>query len=239
MMEVNWAGQDWKLRADRSVYWPARQTLIVADTHFGKAAHFRAAGVPVPSGTTRHTLERLSVALEATAAHRLVVLGDFFHNRGGLNEALFDQLGEWRKRWDGLDILNVRGNHDHQAGDPPKHLRVRCESGPCHDEAEPTVAMRHEPGVVSNAAVLAGHLHPGVRLQGKGNDSMRVACFWFGSRCAVLPAFGAFTGMSMVRPLRGDRVFAIGPGAVVEVGKSAPAKRHAKRPKLTDPASNR
>ena len=47
---------------------------------------------------------------------------------------------------------------------------------------------------------------------------MRAPCFHFGPRVAVLPAFGAFTGMHPVRVRRGDRVFAIGPDAVVEVG---------------------
>ena len=35
---------------------------------------------------------------------------------------------------------------------------------------------------------------------------------------AVLPAFGSFTGMGMIRPEVGDRVFAVAEDEVVEVG---------------------
>lgn len=220
MTDIEWGGQHWQLRADRSMYWPSRSTLIVADSHFGKAAHFRAAGVPVPGGTTRHTLDRLDVALRATGAERLVVLGDFFHSRGGVCDGLLAQLLAWRERWWGLAVVNVRGNHDRQAGDPPRALGVECCSDPCVEPCqsdEPAVAFAHEPRAVSNASVLAGHVHPGVMLEGRGNDRMRLACFWLGSRVAVLPAFGAFTGMKVVRPVRGDRVFVVGPAAVREV----------------------
>ncbi|MEM1027301.1 MAG: ligase-associated DNA damage response endonuclease PdeM [Planctomycetota bacterium] len=217
MSDIEWSGQTWRLRADRSVHWKTRNTLIVADPHFGKADHFRGAGIPVPKGTTRHNLERLDVALRATASTRLVVLGDFFHSRGGVTDELIEQLREWRRSWDGLSILNVRGNHDRQAGDPPAELKIECVAGPCRDQLDPAVAFAHEPAVVSNAGTLCGHLHPAVLLEGLGKARLRAACFHFQTRQAVLPAFGAFTGMKVIRPRRGDRVFAIGPAEVAEV----------------------
>ena len=42
--------------------------------------------------------------------------------------------------------------------------------------------------------VLAGHLHPGVRLHGPGRQSVRLPCFAFGRNAALLPAFSEFTG---------------------------------------------
>ncbi|MEO0514132.1 MAG: ligase-associated DNA damage response endonuclease PdeM [Planctomycetota bacterium] len=217
MSDVEWGGQTWRLRADRSMYWLEQRTLIVADPHFGKAEHFRGAGIPVPPGTTRHNLERLDVALHATAARRLVIVGDFFHSRGGVTDGLVEQLVDWRRRWDGLDVMNVRGNHDRQAGDPPAEIGIDCVAGPCRDERCGAVAFAHEPAVVSNAVTLCGHLHPAVRLEGRGKYRLRAACFHFQTRKAVLPAFGAFTGMHVIRPRRGDRVFAVGPAEVVEV----------------------
>jgi len=232
MSELEWGGQTWRLRADRTAYWPARKTLVVADPHFGKAEHFRGAGIPVPRGTTRHNLERLDVALEATAANRLVVVGDFFHSRGGVTGDLIDQLTAWRRRWDGLEVINVRGNHDRQAGDPPAEVGVRCVVGPWRDERSAAVAFAHEPAVVSNAATLCGHLHPAVRLEGPGKARLRAACFHFQVRKAVLPAFGAFTGMKVIRPRRGDRVFAVGPAEVVEVSGVAPRGRSSAAPSI-------
>ena len=51
-LNVHVAGEDLLLLPEKAVYWPAEQMLIVADIHFGKAASFRALGVPVPRGTT-------------------------------------------------------------------------------------------------------------------------------------------------------------------------------------------
>ena len=56
------------LDADRSLFLPASQTLIVADVHWGKAAAFRALGVPVPHGTTKAGLATLDAALRRTEA---------------------------------------------------------------------------------------------------------------------------------------------------------------------------
>src|SRR5262249_50769057 len=44
---VEIAGERVTLLAERAAYWQRTRTLLVADTHFGKAATFRAAGIPV------------------------------------------------------------------------------------------------------------------------------------------------------------------------------------------------
>ena len=64
---------------------------------------------------------------------------------------------------------------------------------------------------------LAGHIHPAVRLSASGEKSVRLPCFWFGARCGVLPAFGAFTGSAEVLPRRGDQVFVIAEEEVLQV----------------------
>ena len=228
MDPIEWGGSTWQLRADRTLYWPERHTLIVADPHFGKAEYFRRSGIPVPAGTTRHNLERLDVALRETSAQRLIVLGDFFHSRQGVTEALLGQLRQWRSRWDGLSMINLRGNHDRQAGDPPADLEIRCEAGPWRDQLLPNIAFAHEPCVCSNAVTWCGHIHPAVQLEGLGKTRIKAPCFFLEKRSATMPAFGAFTGTKVLRPKPGDRVFAIGPGVVLEVtpppGMKAPAR---------------
>jgi metallophosphoesterase superfamily enzyme len=44
------------LLPEKAVFWPAQGMLIIADIHFGKAASFRAQGIPVPRGTTTENL---------------------------------------------------------------------------------------------------------------------------------------------------------------------------------------
>jgi DNA ligase-associated metallophosphoesterase len=215
--ELDWGGHAWQLRPDRTIYWRHAQTLIMADPHFGKGQYFRGSGIPVPTGTTQSNLNTLDAAIQATQPKRLIVLGDFFHSSGGVTSDLLDQLRVWRDRWSELEVINTRGNHDRQAGDPPEDLRIRCVASPHVDHDDTKIRFAHEPTASPKSFTLCGHLHPGVRLQGAAKSRLRTVCFLFSERTAVLPAFGAFTGMKIMHPMRSDRVFAVGPDRVIEV----------------------
>ncbi|RZL10612.1 MAG: hypothetical protein EOP40_05710, partial [Rubrivivax sp.] len=102
--------------AERAVHWPAQRTLFVADLHIGKAAVFRARGLPVPQGTTTDTLTRLSLALRASGAERLVVLGDLLHARESHAEPTMAVLRRWRLDHASLACIALEGNHDRHAG---------------------------------------------------------------------------------------------------------------------------
>jgi DNA ligase-associated metallophosphoesterase len=199
-------GEELHLLRERAVYWPRRATLLVADPHFGKAAAFRSAGVPVPAGTTAGTLARIDAALARTSATRLVFLGDFLHAREGRSVATLDALGAWRGTHAAVDVLLVRGNHDRRAGDPPPALHIRCVDAPLVD---PPFAFVHHPGEVPDAYALAGHIHPSVTMVGRGRQRTRLPCFWFGAKWAVLPALGEFTGLANVEPVAGDELFVV------------------------------
>jgi hypothetical protein len=69
---VELAGEQLWLLAHKAVYWPARKMLVVADIHFGKAAAFRALGVPVPRGTTSQNLLALDALLASYASEEIV-----------------------------------------------------------------------------------------------------------------------------------------------------------------------
>ncbi len=68
------AGESVELLAERALYWPRTRTLLVADVHLGKAAAFRAGGVPVPRGATASDLARLGALVARTGAGRLTGL---------------------------------------------------------------------------------------------------------------------------------------------------------------------
>jgi uncharacterized protein len=207
-------GEDLLLLAERALYWRRTRTLLIADPHFGKAATFRTAGVPVPAGTTDGTLARIDATLARTGAARLVFLGDFLHARQGRSPATVAALGAWRERHAGLDVVLVRGNHDRRAGDPPAELRIRCVDAPL---VEPPLGFVHHPGPVPGAYALAGHLHPGATMIGRGRQRLRLPCFWFGAQWAVLPAFGEFTGLATIDARPGDQVFIVAGDAVHDV----------------------
>jgi DNA ligase-associated metallophosphoesterase len=214
MVECKVAGQDLVLLPERAVYWPAEKTLFVADFHLGKAASFRRAGIPLPSGTTAENVERLGCAIDKTGAKQVVFLGDFLHSAMGRTQSTFERFAAWRESRKAVDLTLVRGNHDKKAGDPPEEWSMRCiEAG----ETLGPFVLNHEPGASRGGYALAGHIHPAVRFSADGEKPLRLPCFWFGSRFGVLPAFGAFTGNAQVLPRRGDQVFVIAEHEVLQV----------------------
>lgn len=197
-----------------AAYWPRRKTLLVADAHLGKAAAFRGAGIPVPRGTTEENLDRLSALARTCRAERIVFLGDLVHSAAARRAASAAFI-RWRRRENGLHIVLVRGNHDRHAGDPEASWEVECVPEP---HVEDTLALCHAPQAVAGCYAIAGHTHPGARLSGRGRERLRLPCFWFTPTHAVLPAFGAFTGLADVLPAARDRVYLAAGARVVRAG---------------------
>lgn len=215
--EIEWCGDRLALLAERAVWWAARETLIVADLHLGKPEHFRLFGAPVPEEVTRSDLARVSGLIEEFGPRRVVILGDLLHSRVAQG-ATVGALRRWRQSHAGVAVELVRGNHDRKAGDPPGEVGIVCLDGPVRDGA---LWLAHEPPDEPPGPTLAAHVHPAVRMSGRGaRGSMRAPCFWVRKSLLVLPAFGAFTGCRTVRPRSGDRVFALGEGEIAEVGFS-------------------
>jgi DNA ligase-associated metallophosphoesterase len=212
-----------ELLADHALLLPQTRALVVADVHLGKAATFRARGVPVPQGTTTDNLRRLDALLAATGAGLLVFLGDLFHAREAHAPATLAALRVWRARHPHVDMVLVEGNHDRHAGTPPADLGVRVVQEPWPLGA---LALCHHPQRLEGAHVLAGHLHPCVRLHGGANDSLRLPCFWMRDELTLLPAFGAFTGGAPIAREAGDRVVAVAEGRLFTLPR-LPADRTA------------
>lgn len=213
-------GEQVYLMPERALYWPGASTLVVADLHWGKASTFRAAGIPLPIGTTSDDLARLDSALQRTGARRMVVLGDLFHARAGrIASHTLAELRRWRSLAGTFEILLVRGNHDRHAGDPPADLQINCVNAPAF---VPPFVFRHEPADAEGGYGLAGHVHPGLTLMGRAQERETLPCFVIGPIGAIMPAFGSFTGFGAVRPSPEDRVFVVAENEVIEVGPIDP-----------------
>ncbi len=189
---------DLALLPQRAVWSAAERTLFVADVHIGKAASFRAAGLPAPAGTTRENLARLDALIEALHPKTIVALGDLFHAREAYRDASRREFRAWRGRHANLEIRLVLGNHDARAGAPPSELGLEVVSEPAVIGG---IECRHHPLDTEDPFgpyVLAGHTHPVTRLRGPGHDSVRLPCFVMRARRLILPAFGEFTGGRVV-----------------------------------------
>ena len=246
-LDLELAGVAARLLARRAIWWPDEATLFVADVHLGKAETLRALGVPVPAGPTEATLRRLGALVDDCGARRLVVLGDLLHARPAQAPATVSALRAWRAERPGLHGVLVRGNHDDRAGDPPADLGIEVVDAPaplgpfalCHEptddapdpdadpdpDPDPDRAPHRDldPGRVRPTDPgyrLAGHLHPAVRLHGRGGDSARLPCFSVGPGQTVLPAFGEFTGSASVSRAAPQRLFAIAGDRVFEVPRA-------------------
>ena len=210
MIEFRLLDQTLHLYSQRALYWVEARTVVVADVHLGKAATFRAHGISLPGGTTQTNLTNLTAVLDQTKAQRLLILGDLLHAIAGRDVAMIEQVDHWRRQFSTLTIDLVLGNHDHHAGPPPESWRMHCvdriEEGP--------FVWQHEPEDVETGYVIAGHVHPAVRLRGPG-ERLTLPCFYFGANYAILPAFGDFTGTSVLQPKVGDTIFVLAEKEVI------------------------
>lgn len=207
---VRVAGETVLLLPEKALYWPAEKMLIVADIHFGKAAAFRALGVPVPRGTTTENLEGLDALVDAHGAQHIVFLGDFLHARAAHASATQQAMLAWRERRRDLQLALVRGNHDKHAGDPAAALGIALVVEP---HMVGPFAFCHHPDLDTPGYALAGHIHP-VYVLATRFDALRLPCFVVGSERMILPSFGAFTGGHALKPEPGDSIYVTSGDAV-------------------------
>lgn len=210
-LSVTHAGETLWLLPERALWWPAGRVLFIADLHLGKAATYRALGQPVPAGTTRENLERLSLLIARYRPAQLVFLGDFLHAAQARTPSVLDALTHWRDAHADVQCLLVRGNHDDRAGDPPETLRIQVADEPWLLGG---FAACHHPQLHATRTVIAGHVHPAISLHGRGRDYLRLPCFCLEPGCIILPAFGEFTGGWTLSPQPGRRLYPVGGQAV-------------------------
>lgn len=198
------------LLPEKAIFIPEEKTLLLADLHLGKINHFRLAGIPLPSRANDENLERLIDVINKTRANKVVFLGDLFHSHYNHE---WESLGQVLSHFPTSEFHLVLGNHDIMSQVQYERHRIKvCEElylGPLY--------LTHELVEKSKMYNLAGHVHPGVRLTGRGRQSVTLPCFYFGKRQGLMPAFGSFTGLARVGIKKEDRVFAIADGKVLDL----------------------
>ena len=209
-MNISIAGEQLQLLPQKAVYLPEHKALLLADLHFGKVNHFRKAGIAVPLKANEKNTESLIELLQETKPERVIFLGDLFHSH--YNEE-WEVIGQVAAHFKPVLFQLVLGNHDilsdHQYQRHGFSLHTQLTVGNLlltHEELNRVPAKYYN---------LSGHVHPGVRLNGKGRQALVLPCFYFGKRKGLLPAFGSFTGLATLRPKNGDQIFAIVTGKKV------------------------
>lgn len=213
-MEITLLNQVFEPLPQKSLWWKASSTLLLSDLHLGKIAHFRKAGIALPQQGTERNYAVLDDLLNHTNASRIFFLGDLFHS--DIN-AEWERFLTWRKTHASVWMAIILGNHDilphsiYQQAGLETVQKEWIEAGFC---------LRHHPlesAETKTEYVISGHVHPCFRLHGRGRQSLKFPCFYFGKHEAILPSFGHFTGGFTIEPNPGETVVCVAKNELVQI----------------------
>jgi DNA ligase-associated metallophosphoesterase len=212
-MKIEVKNEELILDKERAIFLPSQKLLVISDLHLGKTAHFRKAGLQVPSTLALHDLTRLSKLLDHYQPSKLLINGDMFHHE--LNTDI-DDFEKWKAQYQNLEFLLIKGNHDKLTDKTYQQLGIQLYD-PSYCTADFCFIHEALKCKEENLYPISGHIHPGVSIIGKAKQRLKSPCFYFGNEYAVMPAFSAFTGLYLIRPKAGEKIFAITPSRVVRV----------------------
>ncbi|SEJ78942.1 putative phosphoesterase, SbcD/Mre11-related/metallophosphoesterase, DNA ligase-associated [Cyclobacterium xiamenense] len=179
---------------EKALWLEEEKSLLVADTHFGKAGHFRKSGIPIPETVHDQDFRQLQQLIDTYKPLRFLFLGDLFHSEHNLS---WEQLLQFVEFNDTVSFHLVKGNHDILPRRMYENSYFRI-----HEDTLTLgkLLLTHEPlaGVPKGFLNVCGHLHPGVVIQGKSRQRITLPCFFYRNNCLVLPAFGRFTGLMKI-----------------------------------------
>lgn len=211
-MEITVQGVKIELFKEKYIFVPDHQFIIISDMHFGKTEHFRKSGIAIPPKTQEIDFQILAQILEKHHPKECIFLGDLFHS---IYNQAWDRLMALLGKYPEILFILVKGNHDIIS-------QNRVDKSPLHAVEHYLVndlIFTHEPQEIVEMGKynIAGHIHPGVALRGKGKQSLRLPCFYFGLDQGIMPAFGRFTGLYVLPKLKDTKVIAITPDSLIEV----------------------
>jgi DNA ligase-associated metallophosphoesterase len=211
-MDFSIVGEEMMLFPQKALFWKKQRTLLIADLHLGKVNHFRKSGIAVPSRANDHNMELLMEVIGRSKPERIIFLGDLFHSHYNPE---WEVVGEVIKHFSSISFELVLGNHDIMS-----ERQYESKGIIVYDELiiGPFLFTHHPMETIPpDLYNMAGHIHPGIHLKGKGRQSLTLPCFYFGSKQAFLPAFGNFTGLALISPEKASKVFVVADNKVMAV----------------------
>lgn len=209
-----------RLDADRALFWPAQQTLVVADVCLGKSASLHCADIAQSKGNGDDDLARLQGLIQRHAPRQLLVLGPLIHSGAGRHSTWVKRVHDWRASHPTIAMRLLDGNQAYRYDVNRLGFEVVGGTlllGPfqlCHRAQSDT----------QKAYVLTGDGHPGVILR-HGWRHHRLPAFRFGAHVGLLPAFGSFAPLQTEPLLAGEQVVAIIPDGLLRL---PPSTAHAR-----------
>ncbi|MGB0430488.1 MAG: ligase-associated DNA damage response endonuclease PdeM [Bacteroidia bacterium] len=213
-MKIELKGHQVQLLPLKALMFSELKSLVIADLHLGKASHFRKSGIAVPNQVFDSNIENLIKLLQWEKPKEVIFLGDLFHSTHN-NE--WNHFSAVIRQFPQIVFKLIIGNHDILDREHYAHSNIQIiEEYLDFDK----VRLSHEPIENCTKYNIYGHLHPGVRMVGKGRQSLRLPCFYFTNQFGVLPAFGTFTGLALQKPKEGERVYVVANNKILCVSQS-------------------
>jgi uncharacterized protein len=211
--QLRWGNLTLHLLPEKVIYVEELGSLLIADPHFGKAAHFRKAGIPVSEKLHIGDLMTIQKLIQIYKPEHLYFLGDLFHS--DLNIA-WNDLEIFAEYHPETNFHLIKGNHDILPA-----LIYRSDIWNVHRESLVLgdMILSHEPmtDIPLGKINLCGHIHPGISLYGTGRQKLTLPCFFVSPNQIILPAFGRFTGLYTMKCGKNDNAYVIAEKKVIPV----------------------
>ncbi len=201
------------LLPEKAIWEPELASIFLADLHFGKASHFRKSGIPIPEPIHQQDLDQISTLIYAFQPKDFYFLGDLFHS--DWNEQ-WEVLNQFLKTFPQTRFHLIKGNHDILSPIAYSRSSFQIHIQPLRIG---DLLLSHEPlvQIPSDQLNLCGHIHPGIRLIGKARQSIRIPIFHYRANQLILPAFGNFTGLALIKPKADDQIFGITGKKIIQI----------------------
>lgn len=194
------------LDARLAIYHRVERWLAVADVHFGYELSQRAAGAMFPLWGMASVETRLGALLDDYQPERLIIAGDFVHDRTARDPGLA-LLARLRTR---CAVVLVAGNHDRRAF-AAEEMQAACVTERfCfhHGDNAP-------PPEGAGRRVVIGHHHPAGVLSDGAGVSLKLPAFVQTATEWVLPAFSPWAAGGSGRFGRGARRWLCSPKRIL------------------------
>ncbi len=211
-LETTINDQLFTMHSSGALFWNEKNTLLIADVHLGKVTHFRKNGFAIPNDALHKNFEKLIEVVDFFKASTILFLGDLFHST---KNSEWDLFVEWSKDCT-CEIVLIAGNHDIIDAQNYVNNGIKVVDYIRMDD----FLLTHHPTEVEEMFNFSGHIHPGIVLRGLGRGHLKLPCFFQRNNQMILPAFGAFTGLGIMKPQKGDTIFAVTKEEIVLIRKS-------------------
>ena len=201
--------QNFVMHPSGALFWKEQSALLISDVHLGKISHFRKFGAAIPRKAIHKNFELLDLSVQLFNPNVICFLGDLFHSSLNKEWHYFESWVKTRTE----KIILIEGNHDIISPLKYEALSIEVVSEIQLDG----FLLTHHPDDREGFFNFSGHIHPAIRLSGKGRQSIRIPCFYKSKRQLVLPAFGTFTGSHVLKPRKSDEVYALTDNGVLKV----------------------